>query len=43
MDEEGIKFVSDIFKELVIIGHSCSCTYITEDMLIIAKMIIVQV
>jgi len=43
MDEEGIKFVSDIFEEFIIAGHGCACTLITPDMMVVAKMLSVPV
>ena len=43
MNEESINFVSDIFKDLVVTGHGCACTFISDDMMFVAKQLIVQV
>ncbi len=43
VNEGSINFVSDIFKDIVVTGHGCACTYISDEMRIIAKMISTQV
>ncbi len=43
MNEEGITFISDIFEDLVVAGHGCSCTLITPEMTVVAKMLRVPV
>ena len=43
VNEGSINFVSDIFKDIVVTGHGCACTYITSEMMIVAKMIRTQV
>lgn len=39
MNDEGIKFISDIFENLIITGGGCSCTVITPDYTFIAGVL----
>lgn len=43
VNEGSINFVSDVFKDLVVTGHGCACTFISDDMMFVAKQIKVQV